>query len=347
MKKQKRVLFICKESETDKKVYYGYFRKFSGLFNSARLVNEMLVKNGIESRIVIVRDNNDIDKIVNIYKPDEVFVEALWVVPEKYEILQKLHPKVKWIIRIHSEVPFLAVEGMSMDWIIRCLGYENVYIAPNSKRSFHDLKSILPENIKNKLTYLPNYYPEVQYVREREEEQFVINVACFGAVRPLKNHLNQAIAAIMFAESQNKRLRFFINSNRIECGGDPVLENLRKLFEHSDKHELVECPWTPHKQFIDLMADQIDIGLQVSYTESFNIVAADMVACGIPVVSSSEITWLPMIDYAEASSVKSIYNKLRLVWFCRNLGITKLNRRGLTNFARVSEERWLKYLTRD
>lgn len=344
--KSKKVLFICKESESDRKTFYGYFRKFSGLFNSARLVNEMLCKNGIESRIVIVRDNNDIDRIVTIYKPDEVFVEALWVVPEKYEILQKLHPHVKWIIRIHSEVPFLAVEGMSMDWIIRCLKHENVYIAPNSKRSYNDLKVMLTKEAKKKVLYLPNYYPSIRHVRERDEEQFVVNVACFGAVRPLKNHLNQALAAIKFADSMGKRLRFFINSNRVECGGDPVIENLRKLFSHSDRHELVEVAWMPHKNFIELMSEQIDIGLQVSYTESFNIVAADMVSCGIPVVASEEITWLPFVDYAKASSVKSIYNKLRLVWACRNLGITKLNERGLRNFSEESKERWLKYLRR-
>lgn len=87
-----KILFICKQSEDQNISSYGYFRKFSGLFNSARLVNEMLQYNGISSNIETAHDNNDIDRLVTKHSPDICIIEAYWVVPEKFEILHKLHP---------------------------------------------------------------------------------------------------------------------------------------------------------------------------------------------------------------------------------------------------------------
>jgi hypothetical protein len=41
-----------------------------------------------ESNIVVVLDNNEIDKYVTKYKPTHVIIEALWVVPTKFHILK-------------------------------------------------------------------------------------------------------------------------------------------------------------------------------------------------------------------------------------------------------------------
>src|ERR1019366_185850 len=116
MQNKPRVLFIIK-----KRVIYSdnYSAQAisSGLVNSATFVSNMLNENDIESKVIQVIDNNCIDREVRTYGPDIVFIEAMWVVPEKFEILHKLHPKVKWVIRIHSETPFMANEGMAIDWL--------------------------------------------------------------------------------------------------------------------------------------------------------------------------------------------------------------------------------------
>lgn len=89
---QRRVLFICKKNNN-----YGfvsYSKKNSGLFNSTRFIVEALVARGIDAGIVEVTDNNDIDREVTQFKADIVVIEALWVVPEKFLVLQKLHTNV-------------------------------------------------------------------------------------------------------------------------------------------------------------------------------------------------------------------------------------------------------------
>ncbi len=134
MKPCNKILFICKKRKTYGSGPYTHIVS-SGLLNSAKFVNDMLVKNGVNSTIVEVIDNNCINKEVTLHKPTHVIIEALWVVPSKFEVLTKLHPNVKWIIRLHSEIPFIANEGIAMEWVFECMKYKNVIVSVNSPPS--------------------------------------------------------------------------------------------------------------------------------------------------------------------------------------------------------------------
>jgi hypothetical protein len=162
-----RVLFLLKQR--DVKFYdigSGQYSTSSGLLNSATFVVEMLTKNHVDAKLVHVIDNNCIDREITKYKPTHVVIEALWVVPDKFHVLRKLHPDVKWIVRIHSEIPFLANEGMAMEWFYRYLAHDNVIIAPNSPRTTDDLRLLAQaahpewsnEKIDSRIIWLPNYY---------------------------------------------------------------------------------------------------------------------------------------------------------------------------------------------
>jgi hypothetical protein len=83
-----RVLFICKQRPASYGASYG-------LLNSCRFLCNALHKMGVEAKLVEVLDNNSIDREVSQYKPTHVFIEALWVVPEKFDVLIPLHPHVK------------------------------------------------------------------------------------------------------------------------------------------------------------------------------------------------------------------------------------------------------------
>jgi len=297
---KKKVLFILKSREepfskneeiTSKK------QLSSGLFNSANFVNTFLQSSEeFESKLVHVNDNNCIDREVYLYRPDIVIIEAYWVVPEKFEILQKLHPKVKWIIRNHSEVAFLANEGIAFDWSIRYVNYDNVYLSCNAKQTYLDFVNILEnvyvdkKDIKNKVLYLPNTYP-IDFCGISTKQKESLDISCFGAIRPLKNHMVQVIAAIRFANMLNMSLNFHINDGRIEMKGDNILKNIKSVFNKCSRHKLIEHDWMDHSKFKKVIKN-IDIGLQVSYTETFNIVAADHVSSGVPVVASNNVPWL-------------------------------------------------------
>ena len=161
-----KVLFILKRREDYNSITHSHIGLSTGLYNSANFMNQMLKARGVHSELVVVVDNNCIDREVTKHKPTHVIIEALWVVPTKFAILQKLHPKVKWIIRVHSEMPFMAGEGMAMDWLGDYSQFGNVILAINAPRMLREISNYL--QIKNgwddnktnkKIIYLPNYYP--------------------------------------------------------------------------------------------------------------------------------------------------------------------------------------------
>lgn len=339
MKPNKRVLFILKKRQTS---HTGLNTISSGLLNSAHFVNDMLIKNGIESNLVEVIDNNCIDREVTKYNPTHVIIEALWVVPSKFKVLTMLHPNVEWIIRLHSDIPFLANEGIAIDWIYQYLEYENVKVSINSKRADREFGVVTNKDF----LYLPNYYPVGFFNKNKpsKRDKKFLNVGCFGAVRPMKNHLLQAFAAIEFANKNNKILNFHINIGRVENNGDPVLKNLRSLFENNPEHNLIEHKWMIHSDFIEVV-QRMDIGLQVSFSETFNIVTADMVNNNIPVVVSNEISWVCPLFHAKTTSTKSIVKKMGLVYRLRNLGIQFINKLRLSFYSTKSEKIWVSYFS--
>lgn len=340
MKQKTKVLFICKKRKSYGTGPYTQIVS-SGLLNSAKFVNNMLIENGVDSQIVEVIDNNGIDKEVTLYKPTHVIIEALWVVPSKFEVLTRLHPNVKWIIRLHSEIPFIANEGIAMEWVFDYMKYKNVTVSVNSPRAEKEFNYVLPKQT----LYLPNFYPVKFGVKNDNVDRCddYIDIGCFGAVRPLKNHLMQAIAAIAFADEMGKKLRFHINVTRIENNGDPVLKNLKNLFLNN-KHELIEHMWLNHEEFIQLIST-MDMCLQVSFSETFNIVTADAVNNNVPVVVSHEVKWIAGIFKADATNSDDILKKMRFTWLAKTIKLQFLNKVLLSLYSSTSKNIWLDYFT--
>jgi hypothetical protein len=347
-----KVLFVLKRREDFNQALHTTLNLSTGLFNSANFVHDMLNGSGVESKIVVCQDNNFIDREVHAFRPDIVFVEALWVVPEKFEILQKLHPKVKWVIRIHSDTPFMAMEGMAMEWILGYLGYKNnMIVAPNSPKMVYDITTIAhakygsSQETDDKIVYLPNYYPayDMKPPKVINFDNDTINISSFGAVRPLKNQLIQAIAAIDFAKERDLKLRFHMNAGRIEGKAQPVDRNLRGLFENldPDKFACIFHEWAPHEQFKKVI-QEIDIGMQVSFSETFNIVGADQVVEGIPFIASGEIPWYSQKPVSMHDSML-IAEELHYVYrhSRENVGQNQVD---LNKYVHESRQIWLQFL---
>jgi hypothetical protein len=348
----KKVLFILKKRGTPyyqsevSTTTYGSFS--SGLFNSVRFINDMLQDHHVDSKMVEVTDNNDIDREVTRYRPDIVVIEALWVVPSKFDVLKKLHPNVHWVVRIHSEIPFIANEGVAMEWIFGYAAHDKVSIAPNTERMCTDIANMLSakytwEEVERKVVYLPNYYSNENLYEKEYSSKHIIDVGCFGAVRPLKNQLIQALAAIKYAKTHKKKLRFHINGTRVEYGNN-VLKNIKNLFENLDpmQFELVEHHWLNHEEFVKLIA-QMDIGLQVSFSETFNIVTADFVSQNVPIVTSSEMSWMHNCSFADTTDTQDIVDTMTRILKRKGL-VTFINRIKLKAFNNSSKKVWLTNL---
>lgn len=346
-----KILFILKRRLDYNAVIHSHIGTSTGLYNSANFMNEMLIEEGFDSALEVASDFNQIDRLVTHHKPKYAIIEALWVLPSKIAELQKLHPDIIWIIRLHSDMPFLAGEGMSMDWIGDYFRCKNVIIAANSPRMLHEVSTYyrtmnpgLDPDIR--IIYFPNYYPQDYKKKKLDKTKDTIDVACFGAIRPLKNHLTQAFAAIDFANQLGKKLRFHINAGRIEMQGGPVINNLKHLFAqlYKSDHEMINHAWRPRDEFLQLCG-QMDIGLQVSFSETFNIVGADLISQGVPIVGSEEIPWKVPAFSADPTDSKDITDKLLLAYDYSRINVWT-NQWSLTHYTNQSKKIWTKYFTR-
>jgi hypothetical protein len=337
---EKKVLFICK----DRVDSYG---KSIGLVVSASFVARYLESLGVESKLVRVVDGNGIDREVYSYKPDIVVLEAIWVTPEKIRELVSI-PRYKhiiWVIRIHSKLPFLANEGIAFPWLVEYREiqkrYGNLQISANSKIVCNDLKATLGIEY----LFLPNiYYPETSpVVKKAKKCSRILDIGCFGALRPMKNQLIQAIAAIEYGNERGLKIRFHMNSDRQEQNGGNVYKNIKALFESCKPHELVEHGWMSHNDFVQCVRT-MDLGLQVSMSETFNIVAADFVWNNVPIIGSRDIDWLPCIFRADPNSSEDIKEKMNLIMSTLDPCLYRLNNLALDWYNYKAKNKWEIFL---
>jgi len=315
----------------------------SGLFNSANFVVRFLKEQGYTAELTPVQDSNAIDRVVTQANPDIVVLEALWVPPAKLAELVAIprHAKRKWVIRIHSKAPFLANEGLATRWIWQYTTIEsdNIIIAPNTRELSEQLSAAMPGG---NFICLPNIYNPPKFKPTRPSRiKHRVDIGCFGAIRPMKNTYQQALAAISFAESRDLQLFFHVNASRVEQKGDNVLKNLVALFECSP-HRLVQHGWYQHREFL-LCAEKMDLAMQVSFSESFNIVSADCVTAGVPTVVSDDIEWMPKFLQTSPTSHKGMVKKLARAWKWRVFS-TWLQRLYLAIYNIKAKLAWLRWI---
>ncbi len=330
----KRILFICKHRSS-----YGISY---GLINSARFVADALNKlNGVVAKVVDVIDNNHIDREVHKFKPTHVIIEALWVIPNKFPELLKIHTTINWYVRIHSKPAFIANEGIAMEWLAAYSDIQDQFSNFRVMANDAEFSKILASTFSYGVDYTPNIYQKVCRKRKHERQEKVTHIGCFGAIRPMKNHLAQALAAIQYADDTMTTVYFHINSDRIEQKGNEVLKNLRALFDRTARSILVEHQWMSHATFLELVGE-MDIAMQASLSETFNIVAADCVSLGVPIIVCPDIYWAPSLYKTDPNSVEKMTKALHRVWHWRMLGkwwarfgLWYHNRKALKQWKRV------------
>ena len=315
-----KVLFILKSPGSMSFNSYSN-ESNTGIFISARMLKNVLAsKFGCTTELKFIDTLQDIKDAVKDFKPALVVVEAYWLAPDDFITLTTRFPNVKWVVRNHSATPFLSLEGTIVDWMLQYLDIPNVIVACNEKRTaleFQNLVAVYRPSwddamVKAHVVLLPDYYHAMIIPRTAEEQKAkdahrkakLFDVACFGAIRPLKNQLIQAIAAIDYAESHNLKLSFHINVTDSEKDS-ATLKNLRALFGNLPKYTLVEHPWLEHREFLQLCRI-MDLGMQVTFSETFNIATADLVVNNVPVVVSPEIFWVDKMFQADPTDCADI-----------------------------------------
>lgn len=305
-------LFILRDSSAPTNHYTT--TATSGVGTSTRFIVEALTAAGFSVAVAGVATADEIAHVVRMHRPVKVVIETLWVNPEVFPALLAEFPDVVWMVRDHSESCFRVLEENAFGWVIDYLNM-GVMVISNAKAT-HDFDIMAraaganPKLVK----WAPNIYPVSEHdVLPERSDDGIVRIGCFGAVRPMKNHITQALAALQFAERLGVSIHFHINGYDIPGYIDPILNNLRVMFSKLPQHQLVEHHWMSHEEFLKILSS-MDICSQVSFTETFNIVAADAMTQGVPLITSKEVPWLGHYAYRDPNSSEDIASGYYDIW---------------------------------
>ena len=95
-----------------------------------------------------------------------------------------------------------------------------------------------------------------------------------------------------------------------------------------------------HEDFMEVVK-AMDVGMQASFSESFNIVSADFVAMGVPIAGSLDIEWLSSFCKADPNSIDDIKSAMK--WAMR-LNWLRPNDSGLRRHNRWAKSQWLEFI---
>jgi hypothetical protein len=83
--------------------------------------------------------------------------------------------------------------------------------------------------------------------------------------------------------------------------------------------------------------------MQVSFTETFCIVAADHIACNVPILTSPEVKFVTSFYHADPTDVVDIASKLNRIYTFNFAGAI-LNKQKLKSSNALSRKVWLNFV---
>ena len=310
--------------------------------------------NAMHALRVLRRKHVHVDAI-GVKHPDEIerylsehqtithcVIEAPWIRTSRLTEMLGNNPQVHFIVRTHSQIGFLQVESGAIkllrEEIVLQESVPNFSVAANSRK----LCGFFREVYSGRCLYLPNLYDleRVGMKRDAYHGHRNLRIGSFGALRLLKNHTTAAAAALMMARERNANLDFYVSVNREEHGKG-VLQSIRNMFHGLPWAKLVESEWQDWAEFRRTV-HHMDLCLQVSFTETFNIVTADAAAEGVPSVVSSAIEWAPQLWKADVDTVAEI-SRVGSSLLSSHSGATD-GHRALKQFTKEATNTWLSYL---
>lgn len=299
------------------RIIYKNFMQYKGISHiglgvAALNIAKVLRAHGIDSDVwSLDNDQAVIQKIGQEMKaekpPTHIVVSAPWLSTETLRGLCVTYPNLGLGVNCHSNVGFLQADANGVRLLREYMQLEtacwNFRLSGNSLRLCEWVK----DSYRANCAYLPNLY-----WMNGEMPRYniwgghgLIRIGAFGALRPLKNFMSAAAAALEIAAVSHADLEFWVNGGRMEGGGDTVYRAIVEMFRNVPFAQLKTVTWQPWPVFRDTV-HHMNLLIQPSYSESFCMVVADGVAVGVPSVVSDAIEWAPNHWKADVDDVFSI-----------------------------------------
>lgn len=237
-----------------------------------------------------------------------VVVSAPWLETPDLTNLITRHQQVEFAVVSHSNIGFLqadpgAIRRLREGGMLE-RSHTNFHIGGNS----HNLVTWWEATYGTPMLHLPNMYPTDCAASPKRWSGGTLRIGCFCAIRPYKNILTAAAAALEIGvRLRVTNLEFYMSGGRVEGGTLTIANSINELFSNSIRAKLVQSNWASWPQFVKTVGS-MDLLLQPSYTEGFNMVTADGIVQGVASVVSDAIDWAPARWMARADTASDLAN---------------------------------------
>lgn len=282
-------------------VVYRDFKRHHGLGVNAAHTAACLARLGLPAAPLPIAGTGELAAALDGGAVRLAILQANAVPLPDLAALARGRPATAFVLRVHSNLAFLQSEPAAFGYLrgVLDMGLPNLTAAAVSARLAGEVSELWGPCI-----HLPNLYDLARAsARQPSGRDAPLRAGDFGAPRLQKHVPVGAAAALLLARELDRDLEFFVNTKE-EAAGSPVPAMLRAMFAGLGWAKLIEVPWGPPGPFRDLVAT-MDLHLQLSATETFNICCADAAACGVPSVVGECIDWMPAETHAPVDDARA------------------------------------------
>lgn len=265
-----------------------------GLGVSALNTSKVLKRHGINVHAFAINSTVDLDTFLRATPAiTHVVISAAWLPVLDLGRLVIRYPKVEFAVNIHSNVGFLQADSNGVALLGAYVHLQKELLNFRVSGNNQEFVDWLTEAYRVEALFLPNLYNLDSTVQTNRPlyNGSTVRIGAFGACRPLKNFLTAAAAAISISKELRVPVEFWMNGGRPDGGGS-IERAIQQLIRHQPGVTLKILNWSAWPEFLDLI-ETLHLMMQISYTESFNMVTADGISKGVPSVVSSAISWVP------------------------------------------------------
>jgi hypothetical protein len=266
-----------------------------GLGVAAMNIQKCLIRAGIRTLVWPIISSLELcEALRKDPEVTHVVLSAPWIPSIQIQEMVNAFPDVSFAMTCHSNVGFLQADSNALVLIRQAMEIErstpNFHVAGNSNRFCEWVRRAYSVPC----TFLPNLYylDETTNSHRPTWTSGPLRIGAFGAMRPLKNFMSAAGAALEMAQQLRADTELWLSVGRTEGGGETVMRAVREMLRGLQHITLVENGWETWPQFRSTVS-HMHLLLQPSYSESFNMVTADGIASGVPSVVSGAIDWCP------------------------------------------------------
>lgn len=271
------------------------------LESRAMVAIDLLTGNGIKAEVFncygLTRD--EIIDCVETKEPRVVINATMSLHHGRTENLASRFPRVKWVTTCHSSQSDLArnscwLRGQTAFLDLARRKHNCYYGLVDERADFYQAFSC------PRLIHLNNCALQLDDAPHLalHDPPIVSLICCW---RQLKNIPNQLIALSLASKITPLKVLLSVKDDR---------ESLAERFAKSVSLCCDVRPWRPWRDYRQMIAEDVDVGLQVSFTESFNFVALDHMLAAKPVIGSPAIRYLPSEWQSNSDDPEDIARRL-------------------------------------